>query len=230
MVTGFLGAGKSALARRLRAALPGLPVIEAAAGAGALPLAATVAVADAANLGACLADPLIGPAVAAPIRTAGLVALSRTDLVPAAPALCALRSLTDAPIVEVPYGDLPDGLATRIAALPPSPSATAIPEDLALAEWRYAGPAEIPESALDALLADRPEGAYRIAGKVRCGRHGVSIEVVGRLRQTLAIPLPAETVLAVSGPRARFRPDRMAVAFSEAVAARGWLGGLFGYR
>lgn len=236
LVTGFLGAGKSALVARLRAALPerevlegdGSAVVDADAARGPI-----VAVADAANLGDCLGDPLVGPLVSAQIRTAGLVVLTRTDLVPAAPARAALAGLGEMQVVEVGPGDLPPGLARRIASLPPAPPGppgpTATPP-VPMAEWRYTGRAEVPETALEALLADRPEGLYRLSGTVRCGRHGVEVEVVGRLRQTRPVPTPAETSLAAVGIRARFRPNRMALRFSDAVAARGWLTGLFGHR
>ena len=234
-VAGFLGAGKSALAARLREALPGRAVVEA--GGGDLPSAGAagpvVAVADAANLPGCLGDTLVGPLVAAQLRAAGLVVLSRTDLVPAGPALDALAGVTDAPVVEAPPGDLPAGLAERIGALggaqnpgPAGPPAAPV----RFAEWRYAGPATIRAPALEALLERRPPGLYRLSGLVRGGNGGFEVETVGRLRQTRPIPQPAETVLLAVGPRGRFRPDRMALAFSDAVATAGWLSGLFGHR
>ncbi len=229
-VTGFLGAGKSALAERLRAALPGCEIVEA--GGGDAPVAApgpVVAVADAANLSGCLGDALIGPLVGAQLRAAGLVVLSRTDLVPATAALDALAGVTGAPVVEAPPGDLPAGLAARIAALPVEPDGEPT-APVAFAEWRYAGPATIREDALEALLQKRPPGLYRLSGQVRTGKGGIEVEAVGRLRQTRPIPEPAETVLVAIGPRARFRPDRMALAFSDAVASASWLSGLFGHR
>lgn len=235
-VAGFLGAGKSALAARLREALPGRAIVEA--GGGDLPAAegatgAVVAVADAANLPGCLGDALVGPLVAAQLRAAGLVVLSRTDLVPAGPALDALAGVTDAPVVEAPPGDLPAGLVERIGALggaqnpcPAGPPAAPV----RFAEWRYAGPATIREPALEALLEARPPGLYRLSGRVRSGKIGFEVEAVGRLRQTRPILQPAETLLVAIGPHARFRPDRMALAFSDAVASAGWLSGLFGHR
>ena len=157
------------------------------------------------------------------------MALSRTDVVPAAPALAALAGVTRAPVVETPPGALPAGLAARIAALPVAPAGPATPS-VAFAEWRYAGPATIREAALDGLLGKRPPGLYRLTGQVRTGKGGIEVESVGRLRQTRAIPQPDETWIVALGPRARFRPDRMALAFSDAVAAGGWLSGLFGHR
>lgn len=228
VVTGFLGAGKSALADRVRACLdePVEEVDGRAVPPGGCP---AVAVADAANLAACLDDTVIGPLVEAQIGAAGLVVLTRTDIVDAAPAMAALARITDAPVVEVPPGPLPEGLAARLGDLPPGPPArSAAP--VAFAEWRYAGPAGLGEKALEALLAGRPGGLYRLSGRVRSGRAGIEVEVAGRLRQTRAVPAPAETALVAIGPKARFRPDEMALRFSEAVAAGGWLAGLFGHR
>lgn len=230
LVTGFLGAGKSALAARLRAALPERQILEADGRAvpDSLGLGSVVAVADAANLPACLADALVGPLVAAQIRAAGMVLVCRTDLVPAAPALDALAGLTGAPAVETAPGPLPPGLAERIAALRPRPPNLAVVVDFA--EWQYAGPAKLTEKSVERLLANRPEGLYRLSGVVRCGRLGVEVEVAGRLRQTRPVPLPGESSLRAVGPAKRFRPDQMALRFSEAAADRGWLAGLFGHR
>lgn len=230
-VTGFFGAGKSALAGRLRAVLPDHEIVET--GGGDVPWEPSgpvIAVADAANLSVCLGDTLLGPLVSAQIASAGLVALCRTDLVPGGPALAALSTVTDAPVVETPPGALPDGLGERLAALEAAPALSAAPARVAFAEWRYAGPATIREPALEALLEKRPPGLYRLWGRVRTGKGGVEVQTVGRLRQTLPIDEPEETMLVAIGPRARLRPDRMGHAFSEAVAAGGWLSGLFGHR
>ena len=206
-------------------------IAQAAVAEPEMVLTGIVTLADAVNLVRTLSDPLIGAQVAAQVRAATLVVLTRSDLVDGTPAVAALTGLTDALVLDAPFGAVSPALILDA----PEQLAHEGPADTAdhakdYASWSYAGPATLTMDALDAMLAARPKGVYRLKGCVRVGNAGVEMHVVGRSRQTREVPVPTETRLVAIGLRALFRDAEMAEVFSDAVAASAYQLGSFGYR
>lgn len=206
-------------------------IAQAAVAEPEMVLTGIVTMADAVNLVRTLNDPLIGAQVAAQVQAADLVVLTRSDLVDAAPALSALMNLTDVPVLDAPFG----AISPELILEAPERSGCDIPAGEAdhgadYASWSYAGPATLTLDALEAMLASRPKGVYRLKGCVRVGGAGVEVHAVGRSRQTREVPAPPETRLVAIGLRALFRESEMAEAFSDAVAASSYQLGSFGYR
>lgn len=229
LVTGFLGAGKSRVCAGLRAC--GIAAIEAdglttgAAEVARHALRGVVAVADGANLERQIADPVIAPLVRAQLAGADLVAVSRTDAVGDGPMDLA-RGLTDAPVVAAPFGQI------DAASLPRQQAGSIASMDLreGWVTWSYRGGATLSVAHAEALLEERPNGVYRIAGVVRTGTGGLEVEVIGRARQTTPAAAPEETVLRALGPSGVFRQAAMDALFSEKVADSMTASGLYSYR
>ncbi|MEM7190623.1 MAG: hypothetical protein AAF439_13510 [Pseudomonadota bacterium] len=213
VVTGFLGAGKSRIAQRLGGDMPiddGDGISVPVGGPGTR----IVAVVDGANVEACLSDPLMGAIIRAQIAAADVIVLSRGDVVDIRPVQRLIEPLTSQPILDAHR----DAIAAEvIAGLPAGTSAAAASFADQFVEWGYRGPAILTQAAAEQLLADRPEGAWRIAGVVRVPDGGMDLQVFGRGRQVTKVDAPEETVLRAIGPRQTFREKGMDLAFSEAV-------------
>ncbi|MEM0989647.1 MAG: hypothetical protein AAGK00_12250 [Pseudomonadota bacterium] len=223
-VTGYLGAGKSTLAAHLSAegvATNEVPALMAPA-AGAR----VIAVVDAANLITCLADPLVAPLIRAQITGAGLVVVSRGDIIDAGPAVSAAKELATCPVLEAPMGKV-DPLRTGYM----SESTTATPMDLTdqFTRWDYEGPAKLRPEALEQLMAERPAGTYRMWGTALTTKGTLAVEIAGQVRQTASAE-DTKTRLSAVGPRGVFRPEEMTLAFAEAASQSAFMAGMFGHR
>lgn len=224
IVTGFLGAGKSALVGHLAGLTPWEPI---EGGALTVPVGETriIAAVDAANLALQLGDTLTGDLVQAQIRSAGTLVITRSDLVDPAPAAAALAQITDAPQIVAPRGKVdPGALVTEARAVGAAP-------DLSdnFSTWAYRGGAALRLDAAEAMVAVRPAGIYRMSGEILLTDGGLSVEITGRQRETRRIAPPAETRLRAVGAVARFDIRSMDIAFAEAAAASQRTG-IFGYR
>lgn len=225
LITGFLGAGKTRLAKTLTDGDTWDPIelagtidpLESAEYRTDAPL---ICVADAANLRTVLKTPALGPLVEHQLRCADLVLLSRTDIVDDGPALDLVVAITDAPvvrnadqIVEVSTPARKDFQPMNVA----SPSFTF---------WQYRGPLVLQPEQAERLSEARPKACYRLSGIVQTGTGGLEIEIAGRFRQTRPVADPGETLLSGIGLSAQFRQMDMDVLLSELAsdaAARRWI-------
>lgn len=232
LVTGFLGAGKSTIAKHLSSAGDASPVEVSGLLTGGsfdrsnwVPRSVICAV-DAANLQAQLDDPQLQGLVRAQIAEADLLVLTRTDLVEAAPALNLLKALTDTDIIAEPFGKVPSD------ALPLVRTREWSAVDLTdqFTSWSYDGPAKITPENAEAFLADRPAGVYRLCGVASSGTKGLELELAGRVRQTKPLKKAASTHLTALGLKRRFHVHDIDAVFSEKVAASVSRASLFGYR
>lgn len=152
-----------------------------------------VAMADAANISERLEDRLIGAQVAAQLRAADLVLVTKTDLAPLAPAAAAIARLTAAPVLAAPRGAVPvDLLLERPDAAAPETRRAAehhADHGHAYSSWSTTGGA-VERDALKALFAAPPPGLYRFKGRLRLtDGGGVEAQLVGRTWELI----PAET-------------------------------------
>ncbi|MEM6621606.1 MAG: hypothetical protein AAF674_05210 [Pseudomonadota bacterium] len=223
-VTGYLGAGKSTLAAHLSA--EGLVTNEVPALMAPAAGTPVIAVVDAANLITCLADPLVAPLIRAQVTGAGLVVVSRGDIIDAGPAVSVAKELTTCPVLKAPMGQVEPAHADSLSI-----STTATPMDLTdqFARWDYEGPAKLRPEALEQLMAERPAGTYRMWGTALTTKGTVAVEIAGQVRQTASTD-DAETRLSAVGPRNVFRPENMALAFAEAASKSAFMAGMFGHR
>ena len=155
-----------------------------------------VAMADAANIEARLADRLIGAQIAAQLRVADLILVTKTDLAPLAPAAAAIAAISKAPQLSAPHGTAPvDLLLDRPDAAPPQVRPGADHGDI-YRSWSKTGGA-VDREALKTLLAAPPAGLYRFKGRLRLAEGGaVEAQLVGRTWEIK--PAEAEETRAVA--------------------------------
>ena len=232
VVSGYLGAGKSHLAMRLRGA--GLKdVIEADAledpSAVAPGSALILTVLDGANLPACLDDPEIAPLLRGQIARADALFISRSDV---ADVSAAAGKLDNGEASRLLAAASDEDLVALLRALEPSPKDGSgdVMGNRDYVHWSYRGAAVLTGEALDRFLADRSKGAYRISGQVRGSSQGTEVQVFGRGRQTAPVAQPDETILTATGLASRFRPADMDLAFSGAVVAASYGRGIIACR
>lgn len=223
-ITGFLGAGKSTLAHALRE--QGVQTHETSGLETPPDGVYCIAVADAANLPQCLGDPLFAPLLREQIGMAGLIAVSRGDVIDPAPTIEAVRQITSKTIVEAPGGALDPGLLAGIELS----SGTQMDLTPRFAHWSYEGPSTLRLETAERLLEKRPDGLYRLSGTIRVEKGTLEVEIAGQVRQTRKLRAEGPTCLSGYGPRDRFRPAEMALSFAEAVSDSAARRGLFGYR
>ena len=229
VVSGFLGAGKSHLVTRLQSL--GASCVEKD---GVDPMTSrdlavpVVTVVDGANFSACLQDPDIAPLIQAQVAAASVVLISRADVADVSSARAALSEFVNVPVIVGEDADL----GSVLADLSPKPLSMAKGDapTVACSTWTYEGSAVLTQDALDAFLAARPKGAYRIEGRVRGASKGIEVQVFGRGRQTSGTEQPADTSLKARGLASRFRPSDMDLAFSEAVIASSYRRGVIACR
>ena len=227
LISGFSGAGKSSLIGHLSGKVAGRLIeidglnLPETSGEQAM-----ICVVDAVNLSTLLEGRLSGELVAAQIARAGLVVVTRSDAVDASGAVDRVKGLTDAPVLDAPFGKIdPSGLAGLAAR-----AGGAFDISDGYARWTYQGPAVLGKDQAQALLKSRPPGIYRLSGQVRSSKGGFDLQVVGRSRQITPIDMPAESRLSAIGPADRFVAADMDLCFAQAVAASAHLGGLFSHR
>lgn len=228
-VTGFLGSGKSSLVAHLRG-LGGADAVELDALTDPAPHCdgPLICVADAANLRRWLRDEDLAPLVRQQIRCAGVIVLTRSDLVETADAIAALGDLTQAPVHDAPFGALP---LSALEDLAPCTASEPV-GDLgpAFARWTYDGPAVLRPDVLEELLRTRPRGVLRMTGTARTPEGGLEIEIVGRSRQTRPVRPPECTRLQACGLRRDFSTVEMDIRFAEVAAESVARTGIFRYR
>ena len=229
---GYLGAGKSHLAARLRAS--GLTdVVEMGAldvpGTSTPAEAVILTVLDGVNLVACLDDPAVRPLIRAQIDAADALFISRADVADVSPAA---RMLVDSESARLLSAETDAALAEAVSTLKPPEAArqSTMPSSSKYAQWTYRGPAVLTGDALEQFFANRPKGAYRIRGEVRGASKGVDVQVFGRGRQLAPIAQPEETVLSATGLASRFSVAEMDLAFSSAVVAASYGRGVIACR
>lgn len=240
IVTGFLGAGKTALTEHLVGKLGTDPIdilevnglttaakkISDISNDPTRRVHSVIALADAANLPGMIEDHIAGPLIAAQIASADAVVITRSDVTEATPTQEAIAKLTDGPVIIAPHAqiapaDLPQHADTSV------PDIDLTPE---FETWDYTGPATLQSDQAEALLERRPKGVYRIAGQVKTDQGGLDLQLIGRARQITKIDRPTETRLHALGPKANFRRFEMDSVFSTYAAASAHLSGLLGHR
>lgn len=229
-LTGFLGAGKTRLRRRLlEDGAPDLTELDGLADPAPFrdqtPQAVVVCVADAVNFDRQTGDAGLSALVHHQIRCSDCVAVSRTDLVDAGPVLDRLGSLTGVPVVPA---DALDWRTLRTAGSTGAMTAQDLTDSFLT--WRYQGPAVLSPAQAERLMERRPKGVYRLSGQLRVPGGGLEVELAGRFRQTLPIADPGETVLSARGPKARFSRHEMDVLFAELMADSAFRAGIFNHR
>lgn len=228
-VTGFLGAGKSSLAAHLiDQGGPDVVELEALADPAHQDSARLICVVDAANLRRWLGDDNLAPLVRQQIQCAGMIVLTRSDLVDAAEATTTLHGLTNAPLHDTPFGGLPLAALDDMVSRPqPAPVGDLFPD---FTHWTYQGPAVLQPDIVEELLRTRPKGVLRMTGTVRIPDGGLEVEIVGRSRQTRQVSEPESTTLRACGLDRDFSTTAMDVRFAEAAADSVARSGLFRYR
>lgn len=164
-------------------------------------------VVDALNWPALADDAQIGPQIRGQVAVADLVLVSKAA------------------------GGLPDGLAARLAALSPAPvvdlaqagtvaplltgmtpgdARAANPAHPGYVGWAHEGTEVLDRTALEALLARRPGGLYRIKGKVlTAGGDALELHVVGATQDIKPAQADRTTLVAIG---LEGRVDREAIA------------------
>lgn len=165
-----------------------------------------VTLVDAENIAALLRDHQIGPQLAAQIKAADLLVLSRTDRVAPDAALSACATLTGTPHVEAPYGALD---AEILFGLDPAAPLCSHDHDHGsdFASWSGEYRGALPKDALRRFLEAPLDGLFRMKGWVRDDEGSHEIHRVGdRLDLHPSEERPGSRLVAI-GPAASFRPD-----------------------
>lgn len=253
VVTGFLGSGKSWLARRLTgadAAPVAGPFDAVFAGVAdwhdgsewrvlegspfsvpdRAPGRALVATIDAVNGADLLTDVELRPLVAGQLRAADIVVLTCGEASDPAATLRAVRAETAAPVLLAhEEGGLRDAV---LRALDPAAVEAQAGDDYAdrFTTWSYAGSAVLTKEAMTAFLTNRPAGAYRIAGSVMLTEGGGRVDIFGRGRLTSVVDRPDQTRLMAAGLASRLERREMDLAWAEAVSAAAYGRGVIACR
>lgn len=175
-----------------------------------------VAMADAANIAALVADRRIGPQVAQQLGAADLVLVTKTDLAPLDGAKKTLARLTRAPVLAAPRGAGPVDLILDAPARAPQPVAAGADHGALYRSWSATG-GRGTRAALEAFLRDPPEGLYRFKGRMRLTEGGaVEAHLVGRTWE-LTPTAAEETRVVAIGLAPGFTPAAMAQAWAGVV-------------
>ena len=259
LVSGYLGSGKSHLARlfvpegasvvgfaggAVGVALIGderVSVIEGSAlSSPTLPVAddryaglglSVVTVVDAVNFPGLVDDAAISGLVESQVRAADLIWLTRGDIGDAAATRQAVAAMSDAPVLEAVEGHGPDDI---LAALPAPVhrdiGAPGVDLTWSFSVWQYSGASVLTAAALDAFLANRPRGTWRVKGQALAQEGGHNLDVFGRGRQIQPLDDCETTEIWACGPSDRFERREMDLAFAEAVMASSYNRGLIACR
>ena len=231
-ITGFLGAGKTRLCRALKAQgfeaimeVNGLSAPAGGAGSGAV-----IGVVDAANLDYQLRDPLIGPLIEKQMQVADLLYVSKLDLVELSQVQSELSSHTETPLLAE-LDELFDAVRTiEHNADRPSIASTFIDLSNEFTTWSFVGPVRLASGRVENAVRTRPQGAYRLSAEIRTEANGLSVELVGRVREILPIAEPEETKIVAIGAKRLFNPALMAAWWAHEVADSGYTLGIFNSR
>ncbi len=195
-----------------------------------------ITVVDAVNTPALLSDPDIAPLLTSQIQIADAIWLTRSDLGDGDVAQSMVQKITNAPVlradqipasVETIFGLFSGGNTGSIRR---RDGAQLLDQSDAFTIWRHQGASVLTAATLDALLADRPKGAYRITGQVAGPEGGHMVDVFGRARQMAPMETCESTDLWVCGLSDRFSRRDMDLAFTEAVLASSYNRGLIACR
>ena len=166
--------------------------------------AGIVTLVDALNAPALLSDQMIAPQIEQQIRAGDLVLITKTDA--PNPALMTRLKQIGATAPTVMPADGP--LAELVFGLMPRPRGGSRPTHPAYVSWQHDSDLELPRPTLDALLAQRPEGLYRLKGFVQTDEGPVEVQLVGRhveVQRTHA----ERTTLVGLGLRGRITPEEI---------------------
>lgn len=147
-----------------------------------LSYAGVVTMADAQGLPDLLRNPHVREQVQRQLQQADLIALSRTDVVDAAPVQRTLAQLTPAPVVAAPHGQLNVlPLLHALDVAPPSAHAMAEPaHGSVFAQWTAQCAQALPAQAVDAWLANLPPSVLRLKGWVTDDHGTREVQRVGQ--------------------------------------------------
>lgn len=141
-----------------------------------LSYAGIVTLVDALNAPALLDDARIAPQIEQQIRVADLLLVTKET--EPAPALTDRLTRISAPAQMALPAEGP--LAPLLFGLLPKPQWSAAVPHPAYVRWQHDSDRVIPRARLDALLAARPEGLYRLKGFVLSDEGPLAVQVVGR--------------------------------------------------
>ena len=197
--------------------------------------AGTVTVADTLNLQALLADPLLADTVERQLRAASLIVQSKTDLADAQTSASVTETIARiAPGIPIALCDAggPDpalllslGRTNPAAGQPARPGPLRIAPDThgALYEsWAWSGAQAVDRERLEMFLRSEDSGAWRIKGVVRTDT-GAWLEVHRAGTFVTLTPVggaPANGEIVAIGLAGRFRREKLAALWDQALAAR----------
>ena len=169
-----------------------------------LSYAGIVTLVDALNVPALLDDHLIAPQVAQQITAADLVLLTKTDTTDQ-DLVQRLRNLgARKPILLEPD----TSLAPLLFGITPLPHGSRPAAHPAYAAWQHDSDSVLDRAAFGEMLANRPDGLYRLKGFVQTNDGAYEVHVVGRYveaRRTQA----SRTKLVGLGPASRISRDQI---------------------
>ncbi|MEM8740859.1 MAG: CobW family GTP-binding protein [Pseudomonadota bacterium] len=169
--------------------------------------AGIVTLADAVNLPGLLADAQIGAQVAAALTAADLIVLTKSDLVDAGPARCAIAKVSAAPVIDARHGRAPvDLLLDPPDAARPRADGP-VQHSRVFTQWSTEG-GVVDRAALLELLSTPPRGLYRFKGRLAL-TDGSMLEVhlVGRLIDCRPVPMQGRTRAVAIGLAPAFDSD-----------------------
>jgi len=126
-------------------------------------------------------DPLIGAQMRGQVQVADVLLVSKTGgMVP--PSLAVrLAALSRAPLMDL--ADLPQVAPVLLGGVAPAPQPGALPGGMAghpaYVGWSHQGAEQFERRTLEALLAARPAGIYRLKGHVLSPDGALEVHVVG---------------------------------------------------
>jgi len=169
-----------------------------------LSYAGIVTMVDALNAPALLADRQIAPQIEQQIRVADLLLVTK-DAAPDPALTDRLRCIGGrSPLPLPPAGPL----APLLFGLLPKPQWSAIVPHPAYVRWMHDSDRVIPRTRLDALLAARPEGLYRLKGFVLSDAGPLEVQAVGRHAE-IRPGCTERTTLVGLGPAGRITPEEI---------------------
>lgn len=164
-------------------------------------------VVDALNWPALADDAQIGPQIRGQVAVADLLLVSKAaDGLPDGLA-SRLAALSPAPVVDLAQADT---VAPLLTGMTPGDARAANPAHPGYIGWAHDGDEMLERAALEALLEHAPEGLYRIKGKVLAtGGGAFEVHVVGRTVDVKPTQADRTTLVAI-GLEGRISRDQIA--------------------